>query len=153
MEEAEKQERDLRKLLEDKSNCETERKNIENHQVIERTDGSKSIKKNDDEEHSVKRSSVTHETSNKIEASHKPSIEDEKMDKEEEAQEEQESHVFQALYDYDPAEYSPNTEPSEELHLNEGDYVLVHGNMDEVGVIFIHHIDLKKLIGGYLFSY
>jgi hypothetical protein len=41
--------------------------------------------------------------------------------------------VFQAKYSYDPIQYSPNENPDAELPINSGDYVLVYGEMDEVG--------------------
>ena len=44
-----------------------------------------------------------------------------------------EVHIFQALYNYDPNQYSPNEQPGEELQLTAGDFVVVYGDMDEVG--------------------
>lgn len=41
--------------------------------------------------------------------------------------------VFQAKYSYDPFQHSPNENPDAELPINAGDYVLVYGEMDEVG--------------------
>ena len=42
--------------------------------------------------------------------------------------------VFVAKYNYDPLVYSPNENPEAELTLNAGDYVIVYGGMDEVGI-------------------
>lgn len=40
--------------------------------------------------------------------------------------------VFQAIFDYDPDQSSPNEEPEQELVLTAGDYMFVYNNMDEV---------------------
>lgn len=40
--------------------------------------------------------------------------------------------VFKALYSYDPGQMSPNPQPSSELALQEGQVLLVFGNMGEV---------------------
>ena len=41
--------------------------------------------------------------------------------------------VYIAKYSYDPYQYSPNESPEAELPLHSGDYVLIYGEMDEVG--------------------
>ena len=41
--------------------------------------------------------------------------------------------VYIAKYSYDPYQYSPNENPEAELPLHSGDYVLIYGDMDEVG--------------------
>lgn len=55
--------------------------------------------------------------------------------------------VYVAKYSYNPFEYSPNENPEAELQLNAGDYVLVHGDMDEVS---LQHCSawLKEFLGG-----
>ena len=42
--------------------------------------------------------------------------------------------IYRVLYGYDPDQHSPNTEPDAELILLAGDYVVVYGDMDEVGI-------------------
>ena len=41
--------------------------------------------------------------------------------------------VFIAKYTYDPLKYSPNDNPELELSVTKGDYVYIHGDMDDDG--------------------
>lgn len=52
--------------------------------------------------------------------------------------------VFQAKYSYDPFQHSPNENPDAELPINAGDYVLVYGEMDEVGRHTDNIVELYK---------
>lgn len=55
-----------------------------------------------------------------------------------------EVHIFQALYNYDPNQYSPNEQPSEELQLTSGDFVVVYGDMDEDGFYYGESMEGQK---------
>ena len=64
--------------------------------------------------------------------------------------------VFVAKYNYDPLVYSPNENPEAELTLNAGDYVIVYGGMDEVGIgtfplLTISNVRFKLQDSSYLF--
>lgn len=54
--------------------------------------------------------------------------------------------VFQAKYSYDPFQHSPNENPDAELPINAGDYVLVYGEMDEVGRRTDNIVELCKCL-------
>ena len=41
--------------------------------------------------------------------------------------------VYIAKYTYDPLKFSPNDNPELELCVTKGDYVYIHGDMDEDG--------------------
>ena len=43
--------------------------------------------------------------------------------------------TYRALYDYDPYKSSGSEHPERELHLKEGDYITVYGEMDVAGYL------------------
>lgn len=51
-----------------------------------------------------------------------------------------------ALYDYDPAELSPNPDPFSELAFSTGDVIYVYGDMDEDGFFFGELHGLRGLV-------
>lgn len=54
--------------------------------------------------------------------------------------------VYRALYDYDPYKSSASQHPERELHLKEGDYVTVYGEMDIDGYLEAEIDGIKTLI-------
>lgn len=52
--------------------------------------------------------------------------------------------VYIARFSYDPIKQSPNENPEAELQLIAGDYVLIFGEMDEVSLLLIFRLSVKK---------
>lgn len=50
-------------------------------------------------------------------------------------------NLFVVLYSYNPNENSPNDDVSDELTLNEGDYIEVFGDMDQDGFYNAAHLE------------